>query len=141
MSESGCEPNAPMAGKVVLHMVNKEACSNLANGQVPRVKATRGPCSVRVILGDELVHTTCFPFPVTTKDVPAVYSKSEGYAHFTVWPLEGLLDVPFSLATCNVEENGPMTLLSTFCWPICVPLASLPRLDLHAERAHHEVGT
>lgn len=141
ISESGCEENAPMAGRVVLEMANNEAREHLANGEVPHVEATRDPCSVRVVLGKELVHTARFPFPVTSKDVPVACIKSEGLVYFTVWPLEDLLEVPFAMAACDVLESGPMTLLSTFSWPMCVPLASLPRLGFNAEWAHHEVST
>lgn len=141
MSQPGRGRNTLLVGRVTLVMVNGEARASLAEGGVPHVEATRDPCSVRVILGKDLVHVARFPFPVTVKDVRVVYSKSQGYAHFIVWPLEGLLEVPFALTACNVDEDGGRTLLSTFCWPMCVPLASLPRLDFNAEWAHVAVST
>ena len=141
MSQPGCGGGGPLVGRVTLVMGNGKARVHFAEGEVPRVEATRDPCSVRVILGKELVHMARFPFPVTSKDVRVVYSKKQGYAHFTVLPLDGLLEVPFELTTCNVEEGGPRTLLSTFCWPTCVSLASLPSLDLNAEWAHSKVST
>lgn len=140
-TQPGHGRDAPLAGRVTLVMVNAEAHARLAGKGVPHVKAARDPCSVRVILGEDLVHVARFPFPVRSKDVRVVYSKSRGYAHFTVLPLEGLLEVPFALTACNVEKNDPRTLLSTFCWPMCVPLASLPRLDFNAEWARNAVST
>lgn len=104
------------------------------------MEATRDPCSVRVIMSREFVHVVRFPFPVTSKGARVEYSESQEYVHFTVLPLAGLLEVPFALAACNIEEGGWRTLLSTFCWPMCVPLASLPRLDFNAEWVHDKVS-
>lgn len=140
VSQPGHRKEASLAGRVKLVMVNGEAREKLAKGRVPYVESTQDPCSIRVVLGEELVHITRFPFPVACKDVRVVYTKSQGYAYFVVLPLEGVLEVPFGMTAVNVEDNGPRTLLSTFCWPACVPLASLRKLDFNAEWAHHEVG-
>lgn len=139
MSQPRRGRDAPLMGRVKLFMANPEAREHLAKGDVPHVEAVLDPSSVRVILGEELTHTVRFPFPVMTNDVRVVYGK-QGYVHFIVLPLEGLLGVPFTLAACNVEDNGPRTLLSTFCWPMCVPLAFLPKLDVNAEWAHDKVS-
>lgn len=139
ISQPGCGRKASFAGRVTLVMCNKEAREHLAMGGAPRVEATGDPCSVRVVLGKELVHMARFTFPVTCEDVKVVYSESQGFAHFTVLPSKGFLEVPFALTACNVDGNDTMKLLSTFCWPMCVPLASLPRLDFNAEWAHQKV--
>ncbi|CAM9211239.1 unnamed protein product, partial [Laminaria digitata] len=141
MSQPGRRTGAPLVCRVTLVMVNREARAHLSGGGGPRVEGTPDPCSVRVVLGTELVHVVRFPFPVISEKVRVVSSKSQGYAHFTVLPLSGLVEVPFALsASCNVEEDGAKALLlSTFCWSMCVPLTSLPRLDFNAEWAHNKV--
>lgn len=141
MGQPGRGNDAPLVGRVKLVMANREAREHLAKGETPHVEATLNPCSLRVVLGKELIHVTLFPFPVVCKGVRVVYSKSQGYAIFTALPLEGLIEVPFALKACSVEDDGPRRLLSTFCWPTCVPLISLRRLDFNAEWAHHTVST
>lgn len=137
--------DAWLAYRVTLVMANDHARELMASADGPPVVAlTRDPCAVCVKLWGGLSVTTRLPFPTAKRSAMKIkMSRRQGYVHLTVPLLRGALQAPFSFATYAVEGGGPprtLTLPSTVFWPPCVPLTSLPRLDLKSEWAHDKVG-
>lgn len=120
--------------RVTLFMANREAKELLAaEGTVQSVPEPRDPCSVHVRLGQDFTHVICFPFPVAWKAVNLKVSKEREYAWFTVPPLAGPVTVPFSMTGFNVEDEEFRVIPRTWCFPACVPMTRLPKLDLSPE--------
>lgn len=129
--------------RVNVIMANGNSRELLADGGMPPV-VDQGPgsCSVRVKFGGAWpTHVTYFPFPVEWKSIDLKFSKRQGYFQFTVLPLEGPVQVPFSMSGRILRgDSGSCAILpSSWCFPPCVPLRYLPKLDFKAEWSHDKV--
>ena len=128
--------------RVTMTMANEEARRLLrSKGCIPTVESRLDPCCLHVTLGEgNLVYAARFPFPVDCRALRLKFSKKQGFLYFTVPPLEGPVENPFSLTRqCTTENGRSSLLLSTWCFPATVPLGTLPKLDFNAEWAHRMV--
>lgn len=120
--------------RVTVVMANDRAKGLLAtDGVAPIVEETVDHCSVRIKLGGGLMtHETQLPFPVNWKSAHIKFSKKQGYLVLTIPPAASAIRTPFvgERVGCGGEDVLRTALPSSWCFPICPSLRSMPRLDL-----------
>lgn len=125
--------------RVTVVMANDQAKGLLApDGVAPVVEESEDHCSVRIKLGGGLMtHETHLPFPVNWKSAHIKFSKKQAYLVLTIPPAASAIQTPFAGERVGCGGGGVLrtALPSSWCFPICPSLTSMPRLDLAGDWA------